>query len=348
MPYSAEDLLRDCASSKRSRLKGDLGKYQDIWIALSAWIRSRVERKLGAVIPGFGQWVWYSQAVAPGDAHALDPETAPGLRAGFSLSDRFMKTYNLVSKVRDCAAFRQTKLKEVNVYEVAIRFSQRLKKDEVFCGLKDLLQQIGEVAHSCKPLKIQMAGVGSLRAKERKVSFEYDPEFLAHNAASPLVQAPPRPRTSWRQELDRSVPHLIGGPFRAPESEQDEYEEYMQHLQQQAASTPSVSSRPSTSASFMSQLDNGHLSPGGQRRVQRWLKQEKRFEGGKSARVPPSRRSIHHPHTEPPKRTEPTRRKPDIIREQLRPSTAGSARSSVFRSARKNKKPAFELGRLVI
>eukprot|EP00656_Telonema_subtile_P023716 TRINITY_DN2529_c0_g2_i10.p2 TRINITY_DN2529_c0_g2~~TRINITY_DN2529_c0_g2_i10.p2 ORF type:complete len:162 (+),score=21.19 TRINITY_DN2529_c0_g2_i10:197-682(+) len=121
MPYSAEDLLRDCASSKRSRLKGDLGKYQDIWIALSAWIRSRVERKLGAVIPGFGQWVWYSQAVAPGDAHALDPETAPGLRAGFSLSDRFMKTYNLVSKVRDCAAFRQTKLKEVNVYEVAIR-----------------------------------------------------------------------------------------------------------------------------------------------------------------------------------------------------------------------------------
>eukprot|EP00658_Telonema_sp_P-2_P073400 TRINITY_DN62452_c0_g1_i1.p1 TRINITY_DN62452_c0_g1~~TRINITY_DN62452_c0_g1_i1.p1 ORF type:complete len:100 (-),score=15.94 TRINITY_DN62452_c0_g1_i1:305-604(-) len=99
----------------------------------------------------------------------------------------------------------------------------------------------------------------------------------------------------------------------------------------------------------MSSLDNGFLSPGGQRRVQRWLRQEKKFNKDKCPRVPPSARTITHPDTKPPKRTEPSTRKPELIRRQLnrRPHTASSTSSSVFR-ARRQKKPAFDLGRLVL
>lgn len=362
MPYSTEDLLRDCAGSKHSRLKGDAGKYKDIWNALSNWIRSRVQRRLGAAIPGFGQWLWYSQDLAGRDAEALDAENAAGLRLGFSLSERFSKSYHLASKLRDCAAYRHTKTKDVNVYEVAIRFSQKLKKDEVFSGLKDILQAIGTAAHSNKSLKISFGGVGAFRGKERKMYFEFDPEFLSCSSPEPmpqLIQSHGRPVTApnkckldlqcnSRAETERSVPHLIGGPFKPRDEDYAEFGDYIERLAHEDACSEFGGSRPSTSSSFMSQLDNGFLSPGGQGRVQRWMKQERKFRSDKCARVPPSRRSIHHPHTEAPKRTEPAKRKPQIIKEKMmqRPSTASTS-SSVFQPAR-NKKQMFQLGRLVL
>jgi len=358
MPYSAEDLLKDCAESKHSRLKGDIGKYKEIWKALSSWIRSRVQHRLGAAIPGFGQWLWYGQEIAGRGAEALDAETAPGLRLGFSLSDRFSKSYHLVNKLRDCGVYRHTKTKEVNVYEVAIRFSQKLKKDQVFSGLKDILQAIGTAAHSNKSLKIHFGGVGALRAKERKVYFEFDPEFMEPPSSQPmpqLITSHTRPRTAPREvklnvhcgarvETERSVPHLIGGPFPPRDEDYAEFDDYIERLADE-------DSRPSTSltsTSFMSQLENGFLSPAGQGRVQRWMKQERKFKSDKCARVPPSRRSIHHPHTEAPSRLEPTKRKPELIKEKMmqRPSTASTS-SSVFQPGR-NKKEMFKLGRLVL
>merc|ERR1711865_20459 len=369
MPFTHDDLVKECSRcSKRSRLKGDLGKYCSIWTALSAWIRSRLERRLGASIPGFGQWGWYD--LQSREQGTVEP-TEPNLRLGFTASDRFTKRFNLVAKTRDFSACRHTKSKEVNVYEVAIRFSHKLKKDDVFCGLKDLLQRIGETAHSCKPIKIEFPHIGSLVIKERKVTFEFDPDLSSMPAGDEQCASPctgPRMNAIPTHQVDgdeyssapswlpdESVPHLLGGPFKPRESDYDEANEYIARIKQEFGAAKENfdaqqqnSSRPQTSASFMSQLDNGFLSPGGQGRVQRWMKQERNFDGRNSARLNPSARSIHHPKTLTAKRGDPDAYPKSTVRS--RPTTAGSMRSgrNVPIVSKKSKKPAFALGRLVM
>jgi len=361
MPFTHDDLVKECAShSKRSRLKGDIGKYCSIWVALSAWVRSRLERRLGAAIPGFGSWGWYD--LQSREQGTVEP-TEKNLRLGFTPSDRFTKRFNLISKSRDFSACRHTKSKDVNVYEVAIRFSHKLKKDDVFCGLKDLLQCIGQTAQSCKPIKIEFPNVGAIVIKERKVTFEFDPELRECTATDEQCASPtqhPRMRGIPTHDVDEhravpdwlpdeNVPHLLGGPFKPRESDYNEANDYLTRIKAEfgGEQQPQDTERPSTSASFLSQLDNGCLSAGGQRRVQRWLKQERNFERNGFARANPSARAIHHPKTLTPKKNDPTASRYTV---RSRPSTACSNRSgrNVPIVSKKSKKPAFELGRLVM
>jgi hypothetical protein len=62
---------------------------------------------------------------------------------------------------------------EINYSLLAIRFSQSLTKDQAFTGLRDLLQQLGQVIGSGRKVSIQFH-VGRLVAKERKVRLLFD------------------------------------------------------------------------------------------------------------------------------------------------------------------------------
>jgi len=68
-------------------------------------------------------------------------------------------------------------MKDINVYEVAIRYSSKLTKDMVFAGLKDIFQAIGEAAQSQGAVKLEFGDIGSLCIKDCKAFFVFESEF---------------------------------------------------------------------------------------------------------------------------------------------------------------------------
>lgn len=66
-----------------------------------------------------------------------------------------------------------TTVDEINFIKLAIKFSEDLTKDQVFCGLRDIVQRLGRVVASGARVELNMS-VGKYVAKERKQSFLFD------------------------------------------------------------------------------------------------------------------------------------------------------------------------------
>jgi len=170
MTFKLPDLLKRCAKRPRARLKADESVFHEIWLALAAWIRSQMVKKQGAKIPTFGTWRWVIMD------SSTEQTTADTLRPSFTLAESFCKGYGLTN--RRCESMKPaTKVKDINVYEVAIRYSNKLQKDTVFTGLKDIFQVIGEAAASRGAVKLEVGDIGFLIIKECKASFLFEPEF---------------------------------------------------------------------------------------------------------------------------------------------------------------------------
>lgn len=183
MTFKLPDLLKRCAKRPRARLKADESVFHEIWLALAAWIRSQMVKKQGAKIPTFGTWRWVIMD------SSTEQTTADTLRPSFTLAESFCKGYGLTN--RRCESMKPaTKVKDINVYEVAIRYSNKLQKDTVFTGLKDIFQVIGEAAASRGAVKLEVGDIGFLIIKECKASFLFEPEFNPFDEVRPSPWPP--------------------------------------------------------------------------------------------------------------------------------------------------------------
>jgi hypothetical protein len=115
------------------------------------------------------------------------------LRAVFLLSDTFIKTYNLQQK-KPLTPPLLSSCEDINFTKIAIKFSKNLTKDLVFCGVRDLLQKIGEIAASGAPMSIAF-NCGRLIAKNRCISMIFDPlrfpRALEDEITRSMVGSPP-------------------------------------------------------------------------------------------------------------------------------------------------------------
>lgn len=136
-------------------------------------------------IATFATISWESTADARGHAK---------LRPALLLSDTFLRTYALAQKAPRVAAELLAPLEDINFTKIAIKFSRSLTKDLVFCGVRDLLQRIGQVAGSGAPLSVAFC-FGRLVAKNRCVSVLFDvqrvPRALEEQVARSALGTPP-------------------------------------------------------------------------------------------------------------------------------------------------------------
>lgn len=100
-------------------------------------------------------------------------------RPNFYLAESFAKNYNAdTKKGAPVPEKEQTAYEEFNFSKAAIKFSNHLQKDNVFCGLRYLVQAIGEVISRGQKVEIDFEH-GKLVAEDRKVKFVFRTDMFA-------------------------------------------------------------------------------------------------------------------------------------------------------------------------
>lgn len=167
MAYSLDNLINDCAN-KKSRtdlpMKEKKKVLGEVWEAFNLWIDSQFEKGKGVNIATFGKLTWeVTEKSITGEEKR---------RPYFKLAETYCRGNGIPFK-KQLKGSALAKAAEINYSILAIRFSQSLTKDQVFTGLRDLLQQLGQVIGSGRKVSIQFH-VGKLVAKERKVFLLFD------------------------------------------------------------------------------------------------------------------------------------------------------------------------------
>ncbi|RHY14919.1 hypothetical protein DYB34_008977 [Aphanomyces astaci] len=164
-----------CAAEKKKET------LEEVWAALNAWIEARYNEGKGVNVAPFCKISWETVTIS---------RNTRKLRPIFILHETYAKTYGLHYKKRitapDIAA-----LEDINFTKIAIKFSKNLNKDTVFCGVRDLLHKIGEIASTGAQMSIDMA-LGKIVAKNRTVHMLFDPKlFPKHLETASTTSAPP-------------------------------------------------------------------------------------------------------------------------------------------------------------
>lgn len=176
--YGHADLLHDCANSKQYRIPcpgHERGKaLMESWKALNAWILSRFEIGRGVVILNFGKISWESNT---------DIKNVVMRRPTFLISESFSKTHGLPFK-RKLKALSLAPMEDINFTKLAIKYSNSMTKDVVFCAVRDIIARLGIVIGAGKMVNIQMS-IGRLIAKDRVVTMEFDPNCFPKTVKVP-------------------------------------------------------------------------------------------------------------------------------------------------------------------
>ncbi|KAJ0410703.1 hypothetical protein ATCC90586_008288 [Pythium insidiosum] len=168
--FIEEDIVaQHCDILSFAELQGDFycltrETLEDVWRAFNDWIDSRFDACKGVHIATFATITWET---------CTNTRNQSRVRPVFLLSDTFIKTYGLQQR-KPLTAPQLASLEDINFTKIAIKFSKNLTKDLVFCGIRDMLQKIGEVAGTGTPVSIEF-NVGRLIAKNRCVSMIFDP-----------------------------------------------------------------------------------------------------------------------------------------------------------------------------
>ncbi|OQR90854.1 hypothetical protein ACHHYP_05171 [Achlya hypogyna] len=165
--YTLRNLLQDCSGKMtRTSCAADKKKetLEEVWLALNAWVEARYNDGKGVHIAPFGKISWETITIG---------RNTRKVRPIFLLNDTFGKTYGLQYKKRLTVPIIAA-IEDINFTKLAIKFSKNLTKDTVFCGVRDLLHKIGEIAATGAQMTIEMT-IGKIVAKNRAIHMLFDP-----------------------------------------------------------------------------------------------------------------------------------------------------------------------------
>merc|ERR1719326_990645 len=143
---SSKTLFQEVAR-KRGRLLEKKGQepsadYEEVWDTFNRYITSVLEQKKGVNITNFCKIGWKVEAARP---HVGKKKAS--YTPYFQLAESFAKAYGVNGKGRSVNIASEKELctfEEFNFSKAAIRHSQKLTKDNMFSGLRYLVQHIGE------------------------------------------------------------------------------------------------------------------------------------------------------------------------------------------------------------
>lgn len=161
--HSLDRVLEDIA-----RQRGPLTKrgadYLDVWDAFSRYITAVMQQRQTLSVMNFCKIGWRVEGLVQGKAK---------LRPHFQVAEAFARSHNLDLKGQVSIPDKHfTAIEEFNFSKAAIRFSQSLTKDNIFMGMRAIVQHIGDVASSGQQMSLDLE-LGKLVCSERELRFVF-------------------------------------------------------------------------------------------------------------------------------------------------------------------------------
>lgn len=194
--YIVDRLLED---SEKRRPLGP-GKHQnpgerkpsmrDVWTVLNRYVVACMEERRGVIVPSFCKISWLDRGVAS--------------RPTFQLLETFCRTYNVIAAPGLAVSnVPETSIEMLDFTKAAIKYSRNLSKDNVFIGLRTIVQVLGEAVSSGRSLLLEF-DFGKFSASDRKVVFDFDRRIYETHA----VEIPGTSQTSAQTQHSQNGPVL--------------------------------------------------------------------------------------------------------------------------------------------
>lgn len=168
--YTLDRLLEDVLRTRGALKKGqqvDKEDYAKVWDAFNRYLTATVQKRQTLNVPNFCKIGWRIEEL----------QGKSKVRPYFHLAESFGRVYNLDAKAHPFAPEKLlTTTEEFNFSKAAIRYSQRLTKDNIFMGLRAIVHQIGEAASRGEQVSIDFE-IGKLVIGDRDCCFAFVAEL---------------------------------------------------------------------------------------------------------------------------------------------------------------------------
>jgi hypothetical protein len=223
--YTLDNLIQDAAAKRAKVEKGDSMDYSEVWGAYLRYLNACLEQKRGLQLSSFCRIGWQveKRAVqAPGGKLRYTPF--------FQVTEQFARSNcpNEVAKLKAPMGDRElVPFEEFNFSKAAIKHSGSLTKDQVFTGLRSLVQQLGVAVGEGQDIDIDFGSIGRLLVREKEPRFSFSGAMLAGGGEAgdatnpePMTAAPRGPTASaFRKDAPEEAMGLGiqgGAPNRQP------------------------------------------------------------------------------------------------------------------------------------
>jgi hypothetical protein len=174
--YTLDRLLEDVLRQYGPFTKRGAG-YVQVWDAFNRYITDCISKRQTLNVLNFCKIGWRVEGQTQGKTR---------LRPHFQMADAFTRAHGVDTKnqipVNDKLL---THVEEFNFSKAAIRFSNCLTKDNIFMGLRAMLQHLGHVVATGQPVSLDFE-VGKLFSNERDVRFSFNSDlYLQEGLAVP-------------------------------------------------------------------------------------------------------------------------------------------------------------------
>eukprot|EP00747_Dinoflagellata_sp_TGD_P164263 gnl/TRDRNA2_/TRDRNA2_183954_c0_seq1.p1 gnl/TRDRNA2_/TRDRNA2_183954_c0~~gnl/TRDRNA2_/TRDRNA2_183954_c0_seq1.p1 ORF type:complete len:536 (+),score=133.69 gnl/TRDRNA2_/TRDRNA2_183954_c0_seq1:74-1681(+) len=174
--YKLDNLLQDVAQ-KRGRLAkdsdGSSTDYHEAWNAYMKYAKSCMEQRRGLALSSFCKIGWQSEKTRNAKVQ---------YRPFFQLTEQFCRAYapNEARKIGAPQGEREMcPFEDFNFSKAAIKFSNQLTKDQVFTGIRSIVQALGEYAAEGRQADIEFGDIGRLCCKEQEFRFHFASDIYA-------------------------------------------------------------------------------------------------------------------------------------------------------------------------
>mmetsp|Transcript_24395 Transcript_24395/g.69945 ORF Transcript_24395/g.69945 Transcript_24395/m.69945 type:complete len:529 (+) Transcript_24395:74-1660(+) len=186
--YTLDALVQDVAQRRGQVQKaGELSPadFAEVWNAFAKYAGFCMEQRRGLTLSSFCKMGWQLEKKLNGASY----------RPFFQLSEQFCRAYLNQEALRKVGAQAASAnelcpFEDFNFSKAAIRFSQQLTKDQVFTGLRSLVQRLGEAIGEGKEIEVSMGEMGKLVCRMGEPRFVFAQEIYTKEGLDPPPGAP--------------------------------------------------------------------------------------------------------------------------------------------------------------
>mmetsp|Transcript_78061 Transcript_78061/g.226503 ORF Transcript_78061/g.226503 Transcript_78061/m.226503 type:complete len:521 (-) Transcript_78061:50-1612(-) len=184
MPYALDQLFKDLAQ-KRSGVSGADGpsqaEYAEVWNAYLRYLTSCLEQRRGLHLHNFSKVGWVASRARPG--------ANPSYRPYIGFTDQFCRSCGMapeaVRRLTKPPSGEMCPMEDFNFSKASIKFSNELTKDQVFSGLRAIVQRLGEVIGDGREVQIPFGEVGRLTCRgDREPQFSFSAQYAGDGGAA--------------------------------------------------------------------------------------------------------------------------------------------------------------------
>jgi len=183
--YSLASVLQDTAQKrgKFAQTGGDGGvDYSEVWNSYMNYLWACLEQRRGLHLSSFCRIGWQVDKRRQGASTGSVGKSRPF----FQLTDQFIRaSIPQEAKKTPQLPTDLCPFEDFNFSKAAIKFSNQLTKDQVFTGLRGIVQQIGEAMSEGRDLDVEFGNIGRLTASNREPRFVFSADVYSLEGMEP-------------------------------------------------------------------------------------------------------------------------------------------------------------------